>query len=113
MKKYPSRLLLAALLVCPLTLLSQEFRATISGSVTDATGAAIAGAKITVTETQTNTKTETVTDGSGHYNVPFLLPGKYDVSARLEGYKEFVRKAIDIGSGDHPVIDAHMEVGDA
>src|SRR5258708_10123768 len=45
-------------LMLPLTISAQEFRGTISGAVTDATGGTVAGAKITVTETRTNTRIE-------------------------------------------------------
>jgi hypothetical protein len=92
--------------------LAQEFRATISGAVTDATGAAVSAAKITITETQTGTKVETESDTSGHYTAPFLLPGDYDVSVQLTGFKVFTRKGVHVGAGEHPVIDARLEVGD-
>src|SRR5579871_1468247 len=96
----------ALLLLLPLALSAQEFRGTISGSVTDTSGAQIAGAKVTVNEINTNTKTETVSDNSGHYTAPFLLPGDYDVTVTAPGFKASVRKAIHVGAGDHPVIDA-------
>ena len=47
-----------ACLMLPVAMSAQEFRGAISGAVTDATGGAVAGAKITVTETRTNTKVE-------------------------------------------------------
>jgi hypothetical protein len=93
--------------------LAQEFRASISGAVTDATGAAIAGAKITVTEVNTATKVETTSDAAGHYNAPFLLPGDYDVSVKVEGFREFIRKGLDVGAGETPVVDVRLEVGTA
>jgi Carboxypeptidase regulatory-like domain len=92
---------------------AQEFRGAISGAVTDATGAAIAGAKVTATETRTNTKIETVSEGTGQYTTPFLLPGDYDVSVNMAGFKEFVRKGIHVGAGERPRIDIRLDVGDA
>src|SRR5215831_10451098 len=100
---------LATLSAC----LAQEFRASISGAVTDGTGAAIAGAKITVTEVNTATKVETTSDAAGHYNAPFLLPGDYDVSVKVDCFKEFIRKGLHLGAGETPVIDAKLEVGTA
>ena len=91
---------------------AQEFRGSISGAVTDATGSMVAGAKVTVSETRTGTRTETQSDNSGHYTVPFLLPGDYDVSVRFEGFKEYVRKAIHLGAGEQPVIDVRLDVGE-
>src|SRR5690349_9343305 len=107
------RFLIAALLLYSSTLFSQEFRATITGAVTDGTGAAIANAKIAITEIKTNTRTETVTEANGHYTVPFLLPGDYDISVKFEGFKEFVRKGLHLGAGENPVIDASLTVGDS
>ncbi len=92
---------------------SQEFRGAISGTITDPSGAPVPGVKITVTETRTSTKSQAVSDGSGKYNVLFLLPGDYDVAAQAQGFKDYIRKALHIGAGDHPVIDIQLNVGDA
>ena len=100
-------LALAALCV----VFSQEFRAAISGVVTDPTGASIANAKITVTEINTGTKIETVSDASGHYNAPFLLPGDYDIVVKIDGFKESTRKGMHLGAGENPTVDFKLEVG--
>ena len=98
---------------CRWRCLAQEFRGAISGAVTDATGGTIAGAKVTVTETHTNTKIEAVTESTGQYTAPFLLPGDYDIAVKMAGFKEYVRKGVHVGAGEHPVIDIRLEVGDA
>jgi hypothetical protein len=54
---------------------AQEFRGTISGVLSDASGSPIPAARVVVTETRTNTKSETTTDSGGQYTVPFLAPG--------------------------------------
>ncbi len=106
--------LVAALVVTlPLALYSQEFRGTISGAVTDATGASVAGAKITVTETHTNVKTQAASESTGQYTVPFLMAGDYDVAAQMHGFKEFIRKGVHLGAGDRPTIDIALQIGDA
>jgi len=94
-------------------LFSQEFRGTFSGVVTDPSGAMVAGAKVTVVEINTKTKADTVTDNAGHYVVPFLLPGDYDISVSMDGFKEYTRKAVHLGAGDNLAIDGHLEVGQA
>jgi hypothetical protein len=99
------------LLVVPIVLLAQEFRGTISGVVTDPSGAAVPGVQVTATETQTGTKTQTVSNAEGQYTLPFLLPGDYQVQATGPGFKEFIRKGIHLTSSDHPVVDIHLEVG--
>jgi thiamine monophosphate synthase len=107
------RYLVVFALALPLMMVAQEFRGSISGAVTDATGGGIAGVKITATETRTNTKIETVSEATGQYTAPFLLPGDYDIAARIAGFKEFVRKGVHVGAGERPVIDIQLEVGDA
>ncbi|HWC97272.1 MAG TPA: carboxypeptidase-like regulatory domain-containing protein, partial [Candidatus Sulfopaludibacter sp.] len=100
-------------MLVPAALFCQEFRGTLSGSVTDSTGAVVAGAKITVTETQTGTKVDTQSDNSGQYTAPFLLPGDYQISVKLQGFKEFIRKGVHLGAGDKVAVDAKLDVGDA
>src|SRR5947207_1447164 len=90
---------------------SQEFRASVSGSVTDATGSGIPAAKITVSEIHTGTKVEIESDASGHYIAPFLLPGDYEISVKSAGFKEFLRKGLHLGAGESPTVDAKLEVG--
>ena len=62
-----------AAIACP----AQESRGTISGAVTDATGAAAAGAKVIATEIRTGTKVQTVSEPTGQYTLPFLASGDY------------------------------------
>jgi hypothetical protein len=90
---------------------AQEFRGTISGSITDPTGATILGAKIAVTETNTGTRVQTVSDSAGQYTAPYLQPGDYEISASLQGFKESLRKGVAVASGSHVVIDMRLEVG--
>ena len=65
MKHWITFLTLLTLLLCSASLIAQESRATISGVVTDPSGAAIPNAKITVTEIRTGIKNSTVSDASG------------------------------------------------
>ena len=94
-------------------LFSQEFRSTISGEVTDPSGANISGVKVTATETRTGTKTNTVTDASGKYVLPFLAPGTYELTAQASGFKEAKRTDLTLGADERPVIDFRLELGDA
>jgi len=105
--------LVVLILVLPTLVFAQEFRGTISGEVTDQSGAVIAGANITVKESHTGTVTSTVADSAGKYTIPFLLPGDYDITAEVKGFKEFIRRGIHLGAGDHPVIDIALSVGEA
>ena len=106
------RLVVLFALLASAALFAQEFRGTISGVVTDPTGAAIGGAKITVTETQTGTKIPIASDNSGQYTAAFLLPGEYDIAVLSPGFKTAIRKGVHVGAGDHQVIDMKLDVGD-
>ena len=105
------RLVAALLFVIPG--FSQDLRGTLGGIVSDPTASPIAGAKVTVIETHTGAKSQLETDGSGHYSALSLLPGDYEISARFEGFKEFVRKGVHLGAGEHPAIDITLQLGDA
>src|SRR5262249_40610643 len=68
--------------------------ATLVGTVKDATGATVGGAKVTVVNTATAFITETTTSAEGAYYVPYLTPGDYRVKVSSAGFKEFVREGI-------------------
>jgi hypothetical protein len=103
--------LLLIFLLFPAFVIAQESRGTISGAVTDPSGAAIPSAKITVSEIRTGINTPTVTDSVGHYTIPFLPPGDYEIRVEGQGYRPFVRSGVHLASGDHPVIDAQLQIG--
>src|ERR1700722_13605600 len=99
-----------ALALAPL--LAQEFRGTISGNVADPTGAKIANVKITATETRTGATTTAQSNTAGDYSIPFRAPGIYKITAETSGFKRYVREDVQLGPGDHPVLDVRLEVGD-
>ena len=83
----------------------------IMGTVTDAQGAAIAGAKITVTNSRTNVHWNTVTNADGFYQVLELPVGTYTVTAEHEGFSKVVTEAEPLDINQALRIDAHMKVG--
>lgn len=102
----------AALVLLPLAaLIAQENRGTLSGSVTDSTGAAIAKARVIAIEMQTGVKATASTEVSGAYNLPFLPIGEYEVSVESPGFKKYVQLGITLSAGGHPVVDVRLEVG--
>ncbi len=76
----------------------------ISGTVSDASGSAIAGAKVTVTATATGMSRSTVTDDRGQYVVPLLPAALYTVEAQLQGFQ--TAKADDV----RLQVDEHREL---
>jgi hypothetical protein len=105
--------LLLSLLLFPAGLAAQEFRATISGTVADPTGAVVPGATVQVRETSTGTINRTVSDAAGQYVVPFLLPGNYTITVTAKGFESFTRTGITLQAQDHPIIDLALQVGSA
>ncbi|MBL8236415.1 MAG: carboxypeptidase regulatory-like domain-containing protein [Bryobacterales bacterium] len=104
------RLLAGFLLTCAI-LAAQEFRATISGRVLDAQGAAVLGAKVTATQIGTEAKFETVSTAEGLYTIPFLAPGNYRMTAEMTGFKRYVRESVPAGANQRLGIDIQMELG--
>ncbi len=90
---------------------AQEFRATISGRVSDSQGAVIAGAKILATQVDTQAKFETVSATDGLYTIPFLPPGAYRLVVEISGFKRYVRENIAAGANERLGIDIVMELG--
>ena len=101
------------LLVCAVltAALAQEFRASITGIVTDPSGAPVGGAGVVVTSVERNTTTTTATNAAGVYTVSFLLPGKYNLTVEKAGFKKFVREGISLGSADKLGLDVSLELG--
>jgi hypothetical protein len=104
--------LILGLLVC-LPLLAQEYRATVVGSVTDPSGAAVPKASITITNTESGVSSKTETNQEGVYQVPYLLPGVYSLEAVAPGFKTHHRSPIELRVDDKARIDVALEVGRA
>jgi hypothetical protein len=91
---------------------SQEVRASITGIVTDASGAPVAGAAVVVTNLAQNISFTTESNETGNYVTPFLAPGQYRLTAERQGFKKFVRENIVLQAQDRARIDIRFEVGD-
>jgi len=89
----------------------QTASGTIGGTITDASGALVPGAKVTITRTSTGVHSETVTNQVGDYRVPFLTVGTYSVRIEAPGFKVFLREGIILRVDEVLHIDARLEVG--
>src|ERR1039458_3590974 len=78
-------------LICLLSLgtfaFAQEFRASISGHVTDSTGASVPLAKVQATNLATKEASNATTDNSGSYSIPLLQPGVYKLTIQATGFR--------------------------
>jgi len=90
---------------------AQEFRGTISGAVTDPTGAVVPGATVKIREVQTGTVNTTTSDADGQYVVPFLLPGEYEITITAKGFETVVRKSVTLQSQEHPIVSVSLPLG--
>jgi hypothetical protein len=80
--------LLAFLLVCsPLVMAQGSYRSQLRGVVSDAAGAVLPNATVTITDSGTNIATHTVTDGKGEYVFTGLRPSTYSVKAESKGFR--------------------------
>src|SRR4030095_12339238 len=85
--------------------------ATLVGTVTDASGALVVGAKVSVTNINTSFVAESVTTAEGTYYAPYLAPGPYRLAVEASGFKRFSRDGIQVRTGETPRIDVQLEVG--
>ena len=102
---------LPALLVFASGLAAQEFRATISGLVTDPAGAPVPGARVVATSVERNVPYETQTNEAGLFVTRFLPPGEYRVTAERGGVKRFVRDGVRLSAVDRVRLDIQLELG--
>jgi outer membrane receptor protein involved in Fe transport len=87
--------------------------ATLNGTVSDATGAAIPGAKVTVTSPATGFTRNTQTNESGLYTFTRLPPGTYELTTDNQGFKTNRRTGLQLNVGAVATIDIMLEVGTA
>src|SRR5689334_9812971 len=100
---------LCLLALCAAPLFAQQERGTLTGTVTDASGAVVPQAKITVTNIATNTAFSTVTGETGQYTVPNLNPGTYSLRVEKEGFRAAVTTGMAIDAGSNVREDISLE----
>ncbi len=85
--------------------------ADILGTVTDATGAVVPNAEITLTNLGTNEKRTTQSNGSGDYSFTLLPVGHYSISVRAGGFQASITKDLSVEAGDRARNDVHLQAG--
>ena len=90
---------------------AQQITAAITGKVTDATGAAVAGAKVTATDTQRGSSFPTVTNDEGVYNLPRLPIGTYDLKVESTGFQAAQQSNILLNLNQTARVDVQLQVG--
>ncbi|MCI0622637.1 MAG: carboxypeptidase-like regulatory domain-containing protein [Acidobacteria bacterium] len=109
------RLVLACLLsVCSfsLALAQSTGTATLTGSVTDASGAVVPRANVTVSNPATGFVFTSVTTGEGTWYIPNLNPGTYQLKIEATGFKNYVQNGIVLRTAEQPRLDVKLEIGE-
>jgi len=90
---------------------AQDDRGTITGTVTDPSGAAVVGAKVSADNSATHNVVETLTTGTGNYTLPQLPVGIWDVTVEAVGFKTFrsLKNSIEVAQTIR--VDVRLEVG--
>ncbi|HYP05957.1 MAG TPA: carboxypeptidase regulatory-like domain-containing protein [Bryobacteraceae bacterium] len=96
-----------------LPVFAQEVTGNILGIVSDASGAAIPNATVTVTHVERNQVVrELTTNESGAYLAPLLPLGRYDVAVEGSGFKRTVQRGLEVNASDRVTANFTLEVGD-
>jgi len=91
---------------------AQEFRASITGRVSDPSTASVPSARITFVNTATNTSAAVLTDYDGNYAILYVAAGVYDVTVEANGFKKLAQRGVEVRVGDKLTIDFILEVGE-
>ncbi|MGB9068708.1 MAG: TonB-dependent receptor [Candidatus Acidiferrales bacterium] len=90
---------------------AQESTGTISGTVKDASGAVVPGVAVTIVDKGTGISRTVESDSDGHFRVPALPVGEYDVTATMKGFETEVRSGIVLTVGSEAIADLALKVG--
>ena len=84
---------------------------TIVGTVRDPQGAAVTGATVTLTDQGKGTSHTVTTDAQGSYIAPFLIPGTYDVSVEVAGFRKYAHRGVVLQVNQRARVDIALEMG--
>ena len=112
----PLRTVLSTILVLglalPQRLSSQAVYGTIVGTVLDATGAAVSGAKVTIRNVERDVANSTTTNESGNYSQRYLIVGRYQVRVEAPGFQTFVQDNVGVSVDSEARLDIRLQVGE-
>jgi len=108
---FPLLLFCVLLILLGATANAQQVFGSIYGTVTDPTGAAVSGAKVTIAETTKGTDFDVTTNESGNYTKGQLIPGIYRVTIEATGFQKVVSNTIQIQVDQAARFDAALTVG--
>ncbi len=89
-----------------------QTNATLTGTVSDGTGAVIPGAEIVIMNMETGESYTTATNEAGSYTIPFIKPGTFELIVTTAGFKQYTREGIRLDTASAARADAVMELGE-
>ena len=104
---------LMALLACPSSFKAQSTFGTLTGTITDPSGAVVAGAKVVITNKRTEAGRAVLSGTDGFYLAPNLDPGIYDLTVEAAGFQKLNRTDVELLARQTVRVDARLEVGAA
>jgi hypothetical protein len=102
---------LLALLLCAVPAAAQTTSTEVLGNVTDATGAVVPDARVTLLRIQTREQRVTATDGSGNYSFPLIEIGDYTVSVEKQGFKTQTQTGVHVEYQQKARVNVTLDVG--
>jgi hypothetical protein len=100
-----------SILLCSLPALAQTTFATITGTVTDSSGAAIPGATVVAVHKESNYRYSGQSNAAGTYTLAQLLEGEYTLRVQMQGFREFVAQQLQLVAMDVRRLDVQLQVG--
>lgn len=101
------------LLLVSFAVRAQNSHGSLTGQVTDPTGAAIPKAQVTVTNTDTGYVDKVFTTAGGFYTAPELPPGPYQISVEEKGFKSYLRTGIQLETQENGTVNIKLSLGSA
>ena len=90
---------------------AQEFRATLSGAVSDPSGGAVPNAVVTAVADSTHFSYTGKTNSAGRYNIPYVLPATYTMTVEAKGFRTFIQKNVAVATAEYQGLNFKLEVG--
>src|SRR5215510_11263360 len=104
-------ILVAVIAVSSGLLFGQEFSATMSGVVHDAAGGVVPGVSVTAKHIESGLTRSIITNETGSYRIPALPVGAYEVTAELSGFRQEVRRGVNLVVAQEAVLNFTLQVG--
>ena len=110
---FPAVVILAIAILSASHAYAQVSGATLSGTVTDPSGAAIVDAQVSIGNKATGVTRSVTTDSTGFYSAPNLLPGNYEITVAAKGFSTTKESNLTLTVGAQQILNVPLKIGDA